>query len=296
MSTSSMSISSSSSACASMRASVASTSRSWRCTVSANDATALSMRLSTFTRSRWIRLSSRSDLPEEALAAADLGAVLLVVGRLLVRQHVAKRRVGGEVQPADLVVDVADRAELAGQVDVGLDVDRLEAVGEAAGLGGAVVLLDVLARAGDGQQVEQREVVEAEHLDQARRRALGVVEIEPAVELLLRQPRRAVDAGDAVLEQRRVVALGGEGDLVPQVGQAVVDRRGREHQHRGLDALLDDPAHQAVVAGLAALPWRPLVAEVVRLVDDDEVVVAPVDVGEVDVARQRRRRGRGRCG
>ena len=33
---------------------------SWRSTVSANDVTALSIRLSTLTRSRWIRLSSRS--------------------------------------------------------------------------------------------------------------------------------------------------------------------------------------------------------------------------------------------
>ena len=80
-----------------------------------------------------------------------------------------------------------------------------------------------------------------------------------------------------------------------QVGQAVVDRRGREHEHAGLDAFLDDPPHQAVVAGLAVLVGG-LVAEVVGLVDDDEVVVAPVDVGEVDVAGQCRRRGRGRCG
>jgi hypothetical protein len=77
-------------------------------------------------------------------------------------------------------------------------------------------------------------------------------EIEPAVELLLRQARGAVDAGDAVIEQRRVVALGDEGDLVAQVGQAVVDRRGREHQHAVLTPSLMI-AHQAVVAGLAAL-------------------------------------------
>jgi hypothetical protein len=36
--------------------------------------------------------------------------------------------------------------------------------------------------------------------------------------------------------QRGVVALGDEGDLVAQVGQAVVDGRGRQHQHAGLDA------------------------------------------------------------
>ncbi len=59
-------------------------------------------------------------------------------------------------------------------------------------------------------------------------------------------------------EQRRVVAFGDEGDLVPQVGQPVVDRRGRKHQHAGLDPFLDDLAHQAVVAGLARLVRRLL--------------------------------------
>ena len=78
-------------------------------------------------------------------------------------------------------------------------------------------------------------------------------------------------------------ALGHEGDLVLEIGQAVVDRRGREHEHAGLDALLDDAPHEAVVTGLAVVV-RGLVAEVVGFVDDDEVVVAPVDVGEVDVA------------
>ena len=68
-----------------------------------------------------------------------------------------------------------------------------------------------------------------------------------------------------------------------QIGQPVVDRRGRQHEHAGLHAFLDDPPHQAVVAGLAVLVGR-LVAEVVGFVDDDEVVVAPVHMGEIDVA------------
>ena len=42
----------------------------------------------------------------------------------------------------------------------------------------------------------------------------GSSQVEPAVELLLRQPGRAVDARDAVLGERGIVALGREGDLV----------------------------------------------------------------------------------
>ena len=138
----------------------------------------------------------------------------------------------------------------------------------------------------DGETIQQREVIEPQHLDEPRRRALVVVEVEPAVELLLRQPGSRIDAGEAVIGQRRIVALGCEGDLVSQVSQSIVDRGRREHEHPGLHALADDPTHQPVVACLGALSWRALVAEVVRLVDDDdEVVVSPVDVGEVDVAR-----------
>ena len=83
--------------------------------------------------------------------------------------------------------------------------------------------------------------------------------------------------------ERHVVRLGDKGDLVLEIGQAVVDRRGGEHEHAGLHALLDDSPHQAVIARLAVVV-RGLVAEVVGFVDDDEVVVAPVDMGEVDVA------------
>ena len=192
-------------------------------------------------------------LAEEALAAANLGAVLGVVGRLLVRQHVPQRRVGSEVQAADFVVDFADRAELPGEVHVGLDVDRLESLRESARLVSAVVFLDVLARPGDGQQVEQLEVVEAEHVDEPRGRPFGIFQSEPAVELKLRLPHGRFDAGDSVFDQRHVVAFGDEGDLVLEVGEPVVDRRGREHQNAGLDAFLDDPAHQTVVARLTVI-------------------------------------------
>src|SRR3546814_7222822 len=73
------------------------------------------------------------DLPEEALAAPDFGAVFFVVGGLLVRKHVSQGRISAERQPPDFVVDLADGAELARQVNVGLDVDRTQTLGELAG-------------------------------------------------------------------------------------------------------------------------------------------------------------------
>ena len=106
------------------------------------------------------------DLAEDAFAAPDGGAVLLVVGGELAFRHVAQRRVAGQVQAPDLQVDLLDRLELAGSVDIGLDVDGRQAARKAASLRSAVVLLDVPARARDGEVIEKGEVVEAQHLDQ----------------------------------------------------------------------------------------------------------------------------------
>ncbi len=51
------------------------------------------------------------------------------------------------------------------------------------------------------------------------------------------------------------VAFVGERKLVPQVIEAVVDGRRREHEDLGLDALPDDGVHQFLVARFA-VPCR----------------------------------------
>ena len=99
------------------------------------------------------------------------------------------------------------------------------------------------------------------------------------------------EAADAErFRERLVAAFGEEIDLVAQIFQVVVDRRRGEEQDFGPNAGLDDVVHQPLVAafpdevaGFVALAGR-VVAEVVRLVDDNEIVVAPVERLEVDVA------------
>ena len=179
------------------------------------------------------------------------------------RQDIAERRIGSEIQATDLRVDLANGGELPGEIDVRFDIGRFEALRKTTGLSYSIVLLEMSARTRDGESIKQGEVIEAQHLDEPWWRALGLVQIEPAVELLLREPGRAVDAGNAVMGQRGIVALGGEGDLVAQIRHAIVDRRGGEHQDAGLHTFSDDPAHQPVVASLGSLTGRTLVSEVV---------------------------------
>jgi len=138
-------------------------------------------------------------------------------------------------------------------------------------------------RTGNGQVIEQGKVVEAEHFDQQERRFLVLGQVEPAIEGFLCPPGSAVDTGDAVLGERRIVALGDKGNLVAQVSQPVIHRGRRKHQDACFHTFADDLAHQAVVARFVALTRRLFVAEVVRLVDHHQVVIAPVDVRQVDI-------------
>jgi hypothetical protein len=115
-STSAMSISSRASAWASIRASVASTSASCRCDGERERGDRAFHPLEDVHAQQVDEALLAVHLPEEALPAANLRAVLGVIGGLLVRQHVSERRVGRECQAANLVVDLPDRTELAGEV------------------------------------------------------------------------------------------------------------------------------------------------------------------------------------
>ena len=164
-----------------------------------------------------------------------------------------------------------------------MERDGLAALGEL-GIACRIVLVYVLAAACDGEHIEQLEIVGVHGVHERLGGALGVVELAPLLESLLRPARHAVDGGDAVLCQVLVVALGDDLYLVAQVEQTVVHGSCRQHEHLRADARLDDVLHQAVVAAFLGGVGR-LVAEVVRLVDDDEVVVAPAKRLQVHVSR-----------
>lgn len=143
---------------------------------------------------------------------------------------------------------------------------------------------DVLAGAGDGHTVEQLEELEVESVHDCGRRPFRRGQILPIVEGTLRPPERLFDALTAteLVRQATRVAPTGERELVLQVQEAVVHRGCRQHQHLGLDTCPDHLVHQCAVArvGLTLCGGRVVVAKVVALVDDDEIVVAPVDLIE----------------
>ena len=147
-------------------------------------------------------------------------------------------------------------------------------------------------RAGDGQLVEELEEGGTQLLKEFSRPAFVGLLFRPDGEHPLRGGEGFLEAADADGFREGVVfVFGEEVELVAEVLEVVVDRRGGEQEDFGADAGFDDVVHEALIATLAddvavlVLLAGRVVPEVVRLVDDDEVVVAPVQGREIDVAR-----------
>ena len=91
--------------------------------------------------------------------------------------------------------------------------------------------------------------------------------------------------GGYLVDPSVAVALIGQSQLIPQVIETIVDRRGRQHQYTGTGTGADDLVHQVGVAVcLAGVVNVAAVAEVVGFIDDHQVVGTPVDFGEVQFA------------
>ena len=72
------------------------------------------------------------------------------------------------------------------------------------------------------------------------------------------------------------VAFVSQGELVAQIIEAIVDRGGGEHEHLGFNALANNLIHQLLIAGFSVFN-RIVVSEIVRFVNDDQIIIAPVD-------------------
>ncbi len=105
-----------------------------------------------------------------------------------------------------------------------------------------VVGLDVAPRAGDGDAVEQLKEIEVQGGEDSRSGAVGRRQFGPCVERGLGAAENLVDVF-ADLELRAETlgfALIGEGQLVFEIGEAVVHRSRGEHEDFGLHALAHD--------------------------------------------------------
>jgi hypothetical protein len=155
------------------------------------------------------------------------------------------------------------------------------ALRERADVRSVVERLDMLTRPGDRHAVQQLEEVEIQGVEDRRGCPFLRGQVRPSVEYGLGLAENLVDVlfGSQFDVELLGIPFISERELIPQIAEAIVDGRGREHQHFGLHPFPNHLVHQLLVAGFTLLEGI-VVAEVVGLVDHDQIVVAPIDTIE----------------
>ena len=147
----------------------------------------------------------------------------------------------------------------------------------------------------NGNAIQHLEEVEVQRAKQRVRGPILRVQLAPRIEGLLGLPENLLDGllGVELIVDEFRIAFVGKGQLILQVHETVVDRRSREHQHFGLHTGAYHLIHKPHIPVLLRVCMGTgTVAEVMRLVYDHQIVVAPVQtvqieaVGESSVPRE----------
>ena len=103
------------------------------------------------------------NLSEYTLSARHAHIIALLVDTAFFRTHITKRRIECQGQSTNHLIDLANGRKLSKSINLCAFVDWFQACGKSADLRNVVILLDVFARAGDGECIEELEVVEIHH-------------------------------------------------------------------------------------------------------------------------------------
>ena len=141
----------------------------------------------------------------------------------------------------------------------------------------------MLAATRNRQGIEERKIVRVDVLGEALRRVTSMRLRTPQVEALLCQSHHRIDGNDAIgLLEVIIATLRDELNLVTQVGETIIDRGRRQHEHLRASVSPDHLVHQARVT-IRARPGHAPIAEVVALIDDHQIECPPLQVFQVDV-------------
>ena len=222
----------------------------------------------------------------DALLTALLrqGVALVVrqidVFRRLAGQNKVAGRIDGEVKHHQDFIDVVviDRTAQIGQVWT--QGDGLQPLRKFANLRCGIILFDMLAAAGDGHAVQHFEEVEIQRFEQCRRGALFRGQLTPCIEGRLCLTEDLVDgvAGVELVVNLRRISFVCQCQLIFEIDKTIVDRSGGEHQHLRAHARANNAIEQAKIAVFPFVLTRNFaaIAEIMRFVNDDQIVIAPV--------------------
>ena len=231
------------------------------------------------------------ELTHTSLPAPDGQAFDFVIVEVLAHarfEHELGRGVQREGEPFQLVIDLVVRHVVAFRGQRRADGLRAETFREAADCIHIVMITDVAAAARDGDLIEDTEEIEVEHVHQTFGVAFLRFEFRPDTVSLLRVAEHHIDIGGKPEPPGPFIAFVAvaQFELVLQIAETIVHRGGGEHKHLCRHAGMDDLVEELLVSVFFVVGLDGAVcaiAEVVRLIDDDEIIVAPVDPFNRDV-------------
>ena len=207
----------------------------------------------------------------------DSGIVHLGVLLHPTRQHIRKRRIHTKCESGKLAVNAVEVGHIFSFRQRAAERKRLTPLRKHAYVPGVIKSLNMLAGTRYSHAVQQVEEVEVQRIQNSLRRAFFRRQLRPGVECSLRPAEYFLHASGTAEFLAQVIRISfiGQGELIAQIGKTVVHRRCRKHEHPGLHAFAYDLVHESLIPGFMFLVGI-VVAEVVRLVDDHKIVVAPV--------------------
>ncbi len=176
--------------------------------------------------------------------AGHLSVVLAAILFSLLRQNIFQRSIGAQIKQPNVFVNTFKSREASLCINVCLNIDGLEPLRKFSDFRYIIIFFDMLSGSGNGEEIQQFEIVKIQSLQQGFGGSFAVVQIQPRIEARLSHFQRLLDAGNTVGLQCVVFCLNDKGDLVFQVVHPVVYRCRRKHQHLGFYAGFDDLVHQ----------------------------------------------------
>ncbi len=160
---------------------------------------------------------------------------------------------------------------------IGGNVLRIKSCREFTDIAGVVKMFYELARTGNRECFEQREIIGIHILEETFDRAFVVFEFHPLIEILLRSFDHQLNAVNACRFECIVFLFGNKIDLALEILQFDIDRCCREHQDFGFDAGLHGLQQFLISRCILCFFFTAVGAEIVRFVDNNQIKVVPVE-------------------
>ncbi len=199
----------------------------------------------------------------------------------LICSQIGHRRKVGQVQFANSIVNFPQRRKKMPAVDISFYINRFQASRELTHIGRMIILGNMLSRPGNSEHIQQLEISIIQTIEQGV--DITIRNFSPISKLFLCQLHHASNIVNTIINKCQIISFRNKWDLIFQVVHSIVHGCSRKHQQFCFHPLLYNLVHHLCVTCHFTL-CRIIVSEVMRLVNDNQIIIGPVDSCQVNNA------------